>query len=836
MPPTSPPSVNRSLLQSRSGVDSLAPTTPLWLITLALVVTYVATGKLSLWLAIPPGYASAIFPPAGIALAATYISGKRALPGVFLGSLILNLWVGLSAGGHPDLVGIYAAVLIAGASMLQAAIGGWGLGKAIGYPNAFDDVRDVFYFQFLTPLICLVSATLSVSGLCALGIIQLSNFAASWMVWGIGDILGVLVALPLTLIIAGKPRPLWRKRASRVAIPMALALALLVVFYVQVSKWEQAETLLEFCTQSQRLADLIQARLDEQEEMLEQLGEVISNEDGVPPEAFQLFAQKALQRFPMIQAIEWAPRVAALQRQAFETAQHSRFPGFQILEYANDGKMRPAGKRPQFYPVTYLEPLSGNEAAIGFDLSSSPARHAALEKTVRHGNVVATEPLRLVQERGQQNGILIMLGVNIRSGRAGVVLTVIKVNDFLFLNKLLPANNPVLRARLVDINAKQMMYNSFLIANQQPQLKQTLRFGGRLYLLETTPSLSYLSQHRGWQSWAVLAIGTLGVGLLGALLLVGTGHTARVEQLVQKRTAELKESETRIREIAAALGEGVYVLDEHGRIGFTNPEAQRMLGWSESEMLGSKAHALFHYMRTDGSHLPDAACPMLSVLQTGQTYRGEEVFWRHDRSALPVEVCASPIIRDGKNVGAVVAFSDISERKTLEAKLYRQAFFDPLTNLANRRYFLDRLQQALHRARRNQKGGAVLFMDMDGFKQINDSYGHEAGDKILQTFAQRLVASVRKVDTVARLGGDEFTILLEGLEEPRSNATAVAQKVFENLAEPVTVASHSIFMATSIGIAVFDPHTDATPDSVLSQADMAMYQAKKGGKNRLTHC
>jgi len=825
------------------GIDRIHPQTtgssntrtaqPLWLTTLVLIAAYAGTGKLCLLLAISPGYASAIFPPAGVAVGAAFIIGKRAFPGLFIGSLLLNLWVGYTEGHHFGATGMVAATLIATSSTVQAAAGGWCLRKFIAYPAAFDNISDVLRFQLLSPLICLVSATLSVSSLTALGVIAPPNFGAHWAIWWIGDTLGVLVILPLTLVAAGEPRALWRKRAATLAIPMAVAFSLLVVLYINISKWEQTDSLVEFRLQSQRLADNIQSRLDEQEALLEQIERLFANEDNISPETFRHFTQKARQRFPMVQAIEWAPRIEAANRPAFEAAQQTRIPGYQIRERDGQGALQRAGERRYFYPINYLEPYTGNEAVAGFDLASTTARRNAISETLRKGTIVSSAPLQLIQGQWTQSGFLLLLSVTTRSGDHGLVLSVIKVSSF--MATLLPASTPQLFVRLIDVDARQAIYNSFPTAAPPVQLQQRLELGGRHYLLETAPTSAYLARHTGWQSWVVLAAGTLGTGLLGALLMLGTGHTARVESQVDERTAELQESEARVREITAALGEGVYVIDRNGSIVFSNPEAHRLLGWNEQALRGSKAHALFHYMRSDGTPLPLESCEMLAVLDSKQIYRGEETFWRKDGSSLPVEVCASPIVRDGNSTGAVVAFRDISERKALEARLYRQAFYDALTELPNRRYFMDRLQQAIHRAQRSNQRGAVLYMDMDGFKQINDSFGHEAGDHILRLFAQRLQESVRKIDSIARLGGDEFTIILEGLSDPFADAQAVAQKVIDTISRPTQIAQQTVLMSTSIGIAVFNPASGETPDSVLSKADMAMYQAKQSGKNGIAY-
>jgi integral membrane sensor domain MASE1 len=173
---------------------------------LSLTLAYIVTGKLALLLAVPPGYASPIFPPAGIAVACMLIGGSATLPWIFIGSLLLNVWTGYSVNQQVDETGCTAAVVIAAASMGQAAVGGFALRRAIGYPAPLDNSPDLSLFLLLSPLFCLTSATLSLAGLSTLGVVHLTDLATSWISWWIGDTLGVLLVLPLMLVIAGEPR------------------------------------------------------------------------------------------------------------------------------------------------------------------------------------------------------------------------------------------------------------------------------------------------------------------------------------------------------------------------------------------------------------------------------------------------------------------------------------------------------------------------------------------------------------------------------------------------------------------------------------------------------
>jgi len=175
------------------------------LVYVALPLAYIVTGRLGLLLAVPPGYATPAFLPAGIAVTATFVAGAIALPGTFLGSFLLNLWTGYLIASESNLMQIATALIIAAGSMTQAAIGGAALRRTIGYPAPFEKPSDILLFFLVAPILCLTSATLSLGGLWALGVVELPELPMNWVLWWLGDTLGVLVALPLMIWLADEP-------------------------------------------------------------------------------------------------------------------------------------------------------------------------------------------------------------------------------------------------------------------------------------------------------------------------------------------------------------------------------------------------------------------------------------------------------------------------------------------------------------------------------------------------------------------------------------------------------------------------------------------------------
>ena len=190
----------------------------------------------------------------------------------------------------------------------------------------------------------------------------------------------------------------------------------------------------------------------------------------------------------------------------------------------------------------------------------------------------------------------------------------------------------------------------------------------------------------------------------------------------------------------------------------------------------------------------------------------------------------------GEPLRVVGTLMDITQRKQAEEAIRHMAFQDPLTGLPNRRLLMDRLQQALAASARHKRSGALLFLDLDRFKQLNDTRGHDVGDLLLQQVARRLQASVRAVDTVARIGGDEFVVLIADLSEgaayARAHAATVGQKIVAALNEPYQLGPQRHVCTSSIGVAMFED-LQLTPADVLKRADMAMYEAKAKGRNML---
>jgi diguanylate cyclase (GGDEF)-like protein/PAS domain S-box-containing protein len=317
----------------------------------------------------------------------------------------------------------------------------------------------------------------------------------------------------------------------------------------------------------------------------------------------------------------------------------------------------------------------------------------------------------------------------------------------------------------------------------------------------------------------------------GLVLLAGLALLYRITAQNRRLSAALARAERlALRDdLLDSLSEGVYGVDGKGLCTFINPAALKTLGYSRDEVLGIDQHALFHHHYPDGRPYPASECPLHLTLGDGKSREVEETFYRKDGGAVPVRLGVRPVLQDGQVTGAVVAFRDISAQKAAEALIISMALHDVLTGLPNRRLLNDRLETARARAERAGDQVAVLFVDLDGFKAINDQFGHDAGDVVLIETARRLVGAVRAVDTVARMGGDEFVVVLADLPAA-SDVERVADKLVAIAVEPIADGARSHQVSVSIGIAIFPLH-GRDGETLLRVADQGMYAAKTAGKN-----
>ncbi|WP_324733061.1 EAL domain-containing protein [Pseudomonas paeninsulae] len=398
-----------------------------------------------------------------------------------------------------------------------------------------------------------------------------------------------------------------------------------------------------------------------------------------------------------------------------------------------------------------------------------------------------------------------------------------------------------------DFHAPHYQLRSTPIMFQPAQLFYATRKGSNSDLLSSidrhllewndSPSSYYYQTLQRWGGeqprLLVPTAAWWGLAILAGLLLTTLGGALLLRRQVAEKTRHLKASEARLNTILDSIEPHVYIKDREFRYQYLNRTICELLGQSAEQAIGQTAEAFF-----DSATAAQLLEVDTQVLEHGERVEYEEVLHNRKDGRAHTYLSVKLPLRDpdGRIYALCGISTDISEHKKSLEQIHRLAFYDPLTGLPNRRLLLDRLQHALAQAARNQLEGALLFIDLDNFKNLNDTLGHDQGDQFLQLVARRLSDEVRTEDTLARLSGDEFVLVLEGLSPQPEQALQlidrVAGKLLQALAAPFDLPGHSHASTASIGVALFSEcHGNA--DELLKHADLAMYKAKAAGRNTL---
>ncbi len=823
---------------------------------IAVAVGIFVAAKLSQHLTSPPSNASPVWPGAGIALAVTLLYGRRALIGVFIGVVAFEFQLFAATGAmHALDNGLVLAPGLALGAVLQAWFGAELIRRFVGpQPRLVGDV-EILRFQLLGgPLACTVSATVGMLVLWRLEIVGTANLPVSWLTWWVGDTIGVVVFAPLVLIFFKHKDPLWHHRKVTVALPMLLLLLTAVAFYTYAHRKENEETRLRFGEQTHAIHNALRREFQIHLEVVDFLKGLFDTGIEISSDEFRIFARSALHRNAGIQALEWIPRIGQAQREAFERQLPGGGP---IRRLAAEGGLRQAEARPEYYAIQYIEPPADNATAFGFDVTSNPRAEEALFRARDTGTAAATGALKLVQETENEIGVVIYNPVyrgesppadleRRRQRIIGVVAAVFRMQSL--MRTAMPSiGRGEIAIRLSDITENKtprVLYESHGAdaVGWTKQLSESHPFdmAGRRWLLEFSATPEYLAAHTTWAVWVVLTGGLMITALLGTGLLTLTGRTLRTEEKVIERTAELRaeveqrrSAETQLRLVLDGAKLGFWDRDFQSGHYWVNDRWLEMLGLERSDLEndGCDWTARMH---------PDDKVRTLAVIEKSLRHdAGETVEFRmrhKDGHWVWIQSAGAVVSRDpdsGDPLRLCGIHQDITERMLQEEHILRQAHYDSLTELPNRFLALDRLSQLLNEARRNRERVAVLFLDLDDFKKINDTLGHDTGDKLLKQAAARLQSAVRGGDTVGRLGGDEFIVLLGGLDNA-ADARPVAENLLGQFSEAFRIDNRELVLTASIGISVY-PEDGDNPSELLRNSDSAMYHSKEQGRNTYSY-
>ena len=936
--------------------------------------------------------ASTIWPASGIALASCLIWGRSIWPGIFIGAFIINAWIGFDTTSAQSI--LRSTLLVSTISLgavLQALTGHFLVIRLNSQFSLFKSISDIFLLWFLGGFLsCLISPTIGVSSLVYAGFIPLEQYISNWFTWWIGDVIGVIVFTPLTLIFFASPRDHWKPKIYSVAFPVCLTLIIVFGIYGYAYKQEQKHHALQFDSYVSNLHSSFKSKVNQYQDMLFVLKRFLEHSKIVSRLEFKNFTADTLLQLSEIKALVWISYFSNSDRQQFEQKiKNEGFIDFKIFDIQSPLEI--TQQQDKYAAITYIEPFDQNKKNLGLNVLSDRNVEETLSKIIKTKRASVTSGIKLIKGQNNHLGLVIYQPVydHDRSSKTigdtenaliGFVASVFNIENI--VNVALPGLDSM---NIVfelydqsDITKPQLLYsNKPTLQSAATSIKSRLTYSQEFELTDRQWKVYFSTlpeyENKRWTTWFILSGGFFFTAILSGFLLFLSEQAGYIKQQVKGKTNDLKQtnyllnktnqalvstnkklldSEYQFRKIVQTqpaivwrydLMTGCFTFVSDGAenlLGYSNEKwfekdfwinhihqddrqcalsytlqatkkhqkydfEYRMLSFSDqtvwvkdfvnvvskngivSELMGvmidvsteRKAEEQTRLAATtfethEGITITDANAIVLKVNKaftriTGYTHEeavGQHISFlksgRHD--ALFYSDLWNQLIESGKYEGEVWnrrkngeffpewititavkdnnyvitnyvgVFSDITAKKASEDEIRSLAFYDPLTNLPNRRLLLDRIQQEILETKRNHHFGAVIFLDLDRFKILNDSLGHHIGDELLIQVSERLQSVLRKNDTASRLGGDEFVVLLplheECAEGAADKAINVAEKIRVLLNKPYPLQNNEQTFSCSLGVAIFSRENDEA-SHVLQQADTAMYISKDRGKN-----
>ena len=642
------------------------------------------------------------------------------------------------------------------------------------------------------------------------------------------------------MVIRRAGRSLGSVRGSYLVALAVLASTLLLTFvlYRVTLNNEVTAHQARFTLYAEEVANTLSARFSRYQAILDASAGLFVSSGGQVTRARWLdFADtiKLKQQYQGIESLDYLAYVPAAQLRPFVAERRADgSPQFDIQAWPGA----------EFYcPITYVASVSAGNNTEGFDPCHRSKIGAAMLLQARDGGSYAlSAPLNLSDADGVLHRGVVAVRPLYRRGadvstvaaRRGAIYG--WVAETLPMDRVLTAQampaGLTLGIRIEDMALpadEKFIYDNGRVgdvpshwwqhlAHIQSHYEAQLPLGGRVWSLRFSepPNVAWLSMF--------MVIAGILVSVSASLLVLNLGLTrSRALRLAQRMTESLREQEQMLSSITGNIADGIYRSTPDKGMIYANEALARMFGYGSAAELMNVAGPILYAN-------PRRRQELTQLLDERGHYRNEEVEYQRKDGTRFFAVNSATTVKDedGNPIYFDGVISDITERKRAEAQVYQLAHYDSLTGLPNRALLRDRLGQAMHDARRRGAKLAVMYLDLDRFKTVNDSLGHETGDKLLKAVATRLRECMRDSDTISRQGGDEFLLILRDVNDPPSVAR-IAEKLQEAVAKPVRIGEYELHVTPSIGISLFPDDADDL-DELIRNADAAMYHAKENGR------
>ncbi len=657
-------------------------------------------------------------------------------------------------------------------------------------------------------------------------------------------------------------------------LSLLIGLSLTSVLFAALRQIESARHQVQFEQSAQRAIGAVSGGLQDAVEQLLVLNQLFRTMGAISAEQFHTFSTPLLTRYPGIEAFSYQRVLVHSERRAFELAKRLRQPDFSITDIV-DGVPRRAALRERYNVIDYLEPLAGNEIAYGLDTGQRTDQSGARRRSRISGRAAATGLLTLAQHPDRHSAFLVFAPVYWQGApldtpdqrqRATIGETAAVFDAPHLIGATLAGSDALSRPGMSiavfaggDASAGTQAYQhgtpsapmraqglmpSWLWADRSAPVRASFAVADTEWSIALAQApLSFVANHGG--SLYVLLGGMLSSLLGAAYVFALVSRKETIERVAGERTSMLEfanlrlsedlalrehtEKALRLRERVIEVSSNAIIICSASApdypIEYVNPAFERITGFAASEVVGRSLESLQGNSQ-DQQNIEEIRAALREQREGHAMLRN----YRKDGSDYWNELFVAPVRDDrGAISHFVVAQYDISAVLRFEAELAFQAKHDTLTGLANRDLLRERLTLSIVNARRSGTALWVVFVDLDRFKFVNDTLGHEAGDTLLKTLAGRLKSAAREADTVARLGGDEFVLVLPDHTDDVTGME-VLTRIMDAVAQPLVIEEHEFLLTCSIGVATF-PNDGDSAESLTKHADIAMYRAKEMGRN-----
>lgn len=627
-----------------------------------LALAYFAFGQLAILLAIAPGMATSVFPSLGLAIAAALLWGYPMLVGAFLGSLLLKLmqsdWP-QTLTWSDKVVFSFSMAFVTTATVAFAL---WSVRRFANFHSALTFEKSILWVFLLSgPLACLISSALSTAVLCRFGIVTPDNAGLNWFTWWVGDMIGVMIAIPLVFMLFAKPRNLWRSRWLTVGLPLLVCTALVVALFV-LARFQHSQNLQQkFFDQSEQISATFQFRVSKVLQQMRMLERLFATQPDITEAMFLQFLQGYPWREAGVLFFDWIEQVPHSERAAVETQLQTNFK-----EYANPG-VRLAPERSDYSVIRYLASASGDKSLAGLNFAADPARKEAMDYARDSGSISITAPVRLVSGTDAVMFFIPVYHLGVvpesleekRKQIRGFICGTFETEQ-LVSTSLSQYNTREFHLQIRDLGTGLAYYGSLPeLPAQADYLTWTRHWShaGRSLELQLVPSKTMLNLNSGQQSWYVLTGGLVLCSLLGIFLLVLTGRSARIEHLITQRTKELSS-------ILDNAIESIVIVDQQGQIERVNKETSLLFGYAMQALLRQPISKLLAYLPEHKNHqlLQPLTVEQLN-LWVGHTI--EVTGLNEDGQQIPLEMGLSRVDTADKHLYTLM-LHDLRERKKID--------------------------------------------------------------------------------------------------------------------------------------------------------------------------